>query len=406
VSIPSRSAARRVALARGISLTGTSAASTALVVVIYQQTHSPKWVAAALLLTLGALGLLSPLGSSLGDRFDRRKVMIFSDLAGVACFAAMALIHRPGPLLAVAFVSAVVETPFFPAASGAVPNLVPVGDLAWANSTVALGSNIGYLVGPALGGALAGALGGPTVFALNAVSFAVSAWLVSTAHGRFSAEREDASDHRGVLAGFRFIAADPVLALMTVSAAVFALTVGSVLVAELPLATLFGAGAFGYGLLSTGWGTGALLGSLCGRWITDRTRWSVLVVGCSVTGAGFASVSVAPAFGFALGALFVAGASDGLVDVAFETVYQIRSPDQVRSRVMGALETVFLLGLAISFPFAGALIAAFGPRVAYAIAGVGSVCAGALMIPLLRRHRAVNVAGRGAALPSAEGTGP
>ena len=86
--------------------------------------------------------------------------------------------------------------------------------------------------------------------------------------------------------------------------------------------------------------------------------------------------------------MLVAGASDGLVDVAFELVYQIRSPDEVRSRVLGALETVFLVGLAVSFPFAGLLIAAFGPKVCYAVAGAGTVTAAALILPLLRRHRA------------------
>lgn len=414
MSISSRSAARRVALARLISLTGTSAAFTALVFAIYRQTQSSGWVAAALLLTLGIRGLLSPLGSVLGDRFDRRKVMIWSDLAGVGCFAAMALIHDAGALLVMAFLTAVVETPFFPAASGAVPNLVPVDDLAWANSTVALGSNVGYLVGPALGGVLVGALGAPTVFAANAVSFLASAGLVATARGRFSKPREDATAHRGLQAGFRFIAADPVLSLMTVSAAVFAITVGSVLVAELPLAISFGTGAFGYGLMSTLWGTGALFGSLSGRWITDHNRWHVMVFGCLVTATGFGVVAIAPAFGFVLGAMLVSGASDGLVDVAFELVYQTRSPDEVRSRVMGTLETVFLLGLAISFPFAGILIAAFGPRVSYAVAGVGTVLSASLIVPLLRRSRAqpahpreLETAGRGRrALPSRMGPEP
>ncbi len=386
--IPSRSAARRVAAARLISLAGSSAAFTALVFVVYRRTGSPQWAAAALLLTLGTRGVLSPVGSFLGDRFDRRHVMIVSDLAGAASFAAMAFLSDPGALLAMAFIASVVETPFFPAASGAVPNLVPVDDLAWANSTVALGSNMGYLVGPALGGALVGAFGATVVFAGNAVSFVASALLVASARGRFSADRPAASAHHGLRAGFRFIRADPVLRRMTAAAAVFATTVGSVLVAELPLAASFGAGAFGYGLLSTCWGTGALFGSLSGRWITDRNRWPVIVYGCMVTATGFATGAISPLFGLVLAAMVIAGASDGLVDVAFELVYQMRSPDEVRSRVLGALEAVFLVGLAISFPVAGLLIGAFGPRVCYAVAAAGTVAAGLLIVPLLRRHRA------------------
>jgi MFS family permease len=118
----------------------------------------------------------------------------------------------------------------------------------------------------------------------------------------------------------------------------------------------------------------------------------VIVYGCLVTATGFAAVAVAPALGFVLGAMLVAGTSDGLVDVAFELVYQMRSPDEVRSRVLGALETVFLVGLAISFPFAGLLIGTFGPKVCYAVAGAGTVSAAALIMPLLRQHRASEAA--------------
>ena len=60
----------------------------------------------------------------------------------------------------------------------------------------------------------------------------------------------------------------------------------------------------------------------------------------------------------------------------------------MKIRVLGALETVFLVGLAISFPFAGLLIGALGPKVCYAVAGAGTVAAAVLIVPLLRQHRA------------------
>ena len=49
------------------------------------------WVSAALLAWIGVGGLVSPIAGSLGDRYDRRRVMIASDLAGAATFAAIAL---------------------------------------------------------------------------------------------------------------------------------------------------------------------------------------------------------------------------------------------------------------------------------------------------------------------------
>jgi MFS family permease len=384
VNAPSRSAARRVALARLISLTGTQAAFTALLFVLFDRTGSSRWVSAALLLTFGTRGLLTPLGGSLGDRFDRRRLMIVSELLGASCFAALAFARAPVPLLALAFLATVAETPFFPAASAAVPNLVPAGDLAWANATIAFGSNVGYLVGPALGGALVAAVGATAVFLFNAATFVASALLVASVGGSFSSQRTEEESYRGIRAGVMFMMRDPRLRTMTMAFAVFALTVGSALVAELPLAASFGVGSTGYGLISTTFGVGALAGSLAGRSLNESNERRFLVLCSLITAAGFGSVALAPAFWLVLVAMLVAGASDGLVDVAVEVIFQRLSPDAVRSRVLAALEAVFLLGLSVSFLFAGPLIDALGAKAAYALAGVGCTVTALMLVPLLR----------------------
>ena len=389
MSIPSRTAARRIAAARLISLTGSQAAFTALLFALYKRTGSSTWIAAALLLTVGAEGAFSPLAGLLGDRFDRRRLMIASDLLGAGCFAGMAFLGSPLPLLGLAFAAALVESPFFPAAGAAVPNLVAEADLAWANGTIAFGSNVGYLAGPALGGAMVAWLGAPTVFVLNGVSFLVSAALVATVRGSFSAPRdaEPPHHHRGARAGFAFVFHDPVLRTMIVAFAVFAISLGSVLVAELPLSTAFGAGALGYGLLSTCYGTGALAGSLAGKRLTVQTERQVMVWASFVTAAGFGSVVFMPAIGPVFAAMVLAGASDGIVDVAVEVIFQRRSPDHVRSRVIASLEAVWHGGLALSFLFAGTLIDALGPKAAYALAGAGSALASVMLLPVLREPR-------------------
>src|SRR5689334_18436995 len=113
MTTPPRTAVRRLALARVISLTGGAASFAALNYAIYQRTHSPAWVAAALFVTFGTVGFASLFAGSLGDRYDRKRVMIVSDLAGAVCFAAMAFVRDPAWLLAVAFLSALAESPFF-----------------------------------------------------------------------------------------------------------------------------------------------------------------------------------------------------------------------------------------------------------------------------------------------------
>jgi MFS family permease len=399
VSTPSRSAARRVALARLISYAGTSAAYTALLYVVYQRTGSSTWVAGALLLTLGTRGAITPLAGSLGDRLDRRRVMIVSDLLGAVCFAAMAVAHAPTLLVALAFLATLMESPFFPASSAALPNLVGPDDLAWANGTVAFGASVGYVAGPAIGGLLVAAGGAGTVFLLDAMSFVASAGLVATVKGSFADEltRDERQSHRGTRAGFVFLWNEPVLRRMTLAFAVFALSVGSILVAELPLSTTFGVGAVGYGLLSTSFDFGAVFGALAGKRVTASTERAWLVAGSFVTAAGLAAVAVMPAFPLILAAMCISGASDGAVDVVVEVIFQRRSPDAVRGRVIAALEAVILLGLAAAFPFGGFLVGAVGPKAAYALAGAGAAVSALLLLALLPRTAQTQGAGVAAA---------
>ena len=148
---PSKTAVRRLALARAISFTGGEAALIALAYTLYQRTGSSLWLSAVFILTFGTIGVMSALTGSLGDRYDRRRVMIASDVAGAACFVALALVHAPAALLAVAFLASAAESPFIAASGAAIPNLVEKEDLAWANSLISIGQNGGMLAGPAFG---------------------------------------------------------------------------------------------------------------------------------------------------------------------------------------------------------------------------------------------------------------
>src|SRR5207247_4128366 len=157
-----------------------------------------------------------------------------------------------------------------------------------------MGVSIGYLAGPALGGLLVALMGAPPVFGLNALSFVVSAGLVASVRANFSGDRSDQDEHRGVRAGFVFISRDPVLRRMLFAFAVFAVCVGSVLVAELPLAASFHVGSTGFGLLATCFGIGALGGALVGRRLTLSTERRALVIGSFVTAVAFGAVSLMP----------------------------------------------------------------------------------------------------------------
>ena len=381
-----KSAVRRIAVARLISIAGGAAAYTALMFTIYERTGSPTWLSATLFLTFGVSGFFSPIGGMIGDRFDRKRVMIVSDLLGAACFVAMAFTGDPAWLLVFAFLSAVCETPFWSASGAAIPNLVPSDQLSWANGLVQLGKNAGITLGPAVGGLLLAWIGPSWVFTLNAVSFVVSAALVATVHARFSADRteEQEHEHRGLRAGFVFIARDRLLRTLVIAYVALVFGMGFVMVADVPLVELFDAGAFGYGLLITCWGGGAVAGSFAGRWLNEDKEPKVLFLGLLLIGLTTAAIAVSPWFAPILVLALLSGLGDAVTIVADQGIQQRRTPDVVRSRVMAATEALVTVSYAVALAFAGRVLEAIGPQQVYLIGGATAILGAGLLWPALR----------------------
>ena len=165
---------------------------------------------------------------------------------------------------------------------------------------------------------------------------------------------------------------------------VLLLLLGPILVAELPLAHLFGQGAAGYGLIAACWGGGAIAGSFLGRVTARINEGATMIWGCVMIGAGFFVVAMAPVFVVAMAGMMLAGFSEGMVSVAELTIMQRFTPDAVRARVNAAGEAAASIAFAMSFPAAGVIINVLGVRGAYALAGVGCVLAAGILVPAMR----------------------
>jgi MFS family permease len=388
----SRSNINRLAVGRLISLTGGAAAYTALMFTVWNTTHSALWQSGTLLLTFGVVGILAPITGQLGDRFDRRKVMIWSELVAAAAFAVMAFVDRTSILVGFAFISAVAEAPFYSASTAAIPALAESEDeIAHANSLQAIGRHAGIMVGPAIGGVLVGHIGASWVFGLNAISFVISVLITITVRGRYVQEgsEDEAEEHRGMAAGIRYIWREPTLRRITLAWLVFLIGAGIGMVADAPLATYFDAGPMGFGLLITVWGGGSVLGSLLGRNLNARTEPMWLVLGAAGIALGHFGVGFAPAFWFVLVSGLFMGTADGLTLVAETGIMQRRTPDAVRSRVMAAFDAALSLGLAIAYIFAGPVLDAVGPQKAYLLGGIGAALATIVLLPLWRLSRSM-----------------
>ena len=393
-----RSAVRRVAVARGISLTGSGAAFTVLAYIVYRLTgESAIWLSVTLLLTMGMQGLVQPIASWLGDRFDRRRVLVISDLAAAAGFVGLAFARTPGQLVVVASITAILESPVWAVAGASIPNLIEEEHLPWANGQVAIGRHLGSFIGPLLGTQLVVLLAGDGaspdrllgagafVFGLNTASFLFSAWLIGSTPGRFNDERSEKQEHPGIRAGFRYAMSDPVLRAILIGWSVLLLGVGLILVAELPYADEFGKGAFGYGLISALWGGGAALGAVfAARWLTAEREPRTLLVSVLLGGLIMFAVGWSPVWIAALALMVAEGICEGFASVAEQGLLQRRTPDDVRSRVAGAVEAATLIALAVSLTAGGPIVEALGPRTAYYIGGAMTVAAALIMAGALR----------------------
>jgi MFS family permease len=396
-----RSAVYRLAFARGISIAGGAAAFTALMFAVYEKTnHSSIWLSATLILTFGMNGVLGWFAGSLGDRFDRRTVMIVSEVLGAGVFAVAAFVHAPVLLITCGFVAAIAESPFWSASGAAIPALVDdPAEIEHANSLVSIGVNSGIFLGPAIGGVLVGHIGPNWIFAANSASFLVSAILIWSVRRSFHEHvtDEDHAAHEGLWAGMRFIRADDVLRRILVAFTIMVLFIGFVMVSDLPLvSTFFGGKADigrGYGLIIAAWGIGSVTGSFAGRRLTPavETRWLVIMNGGFALTMGL--VGVAPLFNLVLVLAFLNGTFDAVSLVALRSIQVRRAPDVVRSRVVAAMDGAQNLSLAVGYGLAGVLVRLFGPKLVYVMAGVGALFGTAVLWPL--RHRAIAGAAHG-----------
>lgn len=382
---------RRLALGRCISVTGGASAFTALGYTVWHQTHDPWLQALSFMLTFGVSGLVGPFAGALGDHFDRRKVMIWSETVAATFFFVMALaVSSPLLLIMFAFASAVAEAPFWAASRAATPNLAETQeDIAWANSLIGIGWSSGVAIGPVLGGVIVAAGGPSWVFAINGVSFLVSVLLTVSVRGSYADRRTQAEidEHRGITAGVRYLFKEPVLRRICLAWFVFVLGAGMGMVADAALAESFGVGSVGFGAIVTCWGLGAVFGNGAGRWLDARREIRWIVWGAAGISLAALGVGFSPIFPLVLMSLLVFGICDGLSIVAENGVIQRRTPDAVRSRAIAGFEALLSIGLAIAYIAAGPMLIAVGPRVLYRITGVAAAGAFIVLLPLLRLAR-------------------
>ncbi len=161
-----------------ISSLGSQMTGFALGVWVYQQTQSTTLFAVMMALNVIPVLLLMPLSGLLADRWNRRSVMLFSDLGSGICtlfiMIGLFLIPQSFPLWLLGLViagNAAFGAFLKPAYSAAITQLVPPDQLHKSSGMLQVSYSIGQLMAPILGGFLFTQFGLHWVLAIDAITF-------------------------------------------------------------------------------------------------------------------------------------------------------------------------------------------------------------------------------------------
>ena len=366
----------------------TSLAYPLLVLAISHSARDAGLVGFARIVPFGLFGMLAGLAS---DTWNRKLLMIASDVVGAAALATLGALVLSGHVavwhvLVLAFVEGCAATMFNAAWSGAFRSIVPAQQLPSAFSANEARRAVQRLGGPPAGGALF-ALSRAAPFVVDAVSYACSTLSLLLIRTRFEEERErdTAPLRRRIADGFRFLWAQPFL-----RTCAFLYGIGNFLAPAMGLVVVVAAkrqglspGAIGALTATLGIGilAGSLLSSLVRRVLSVRT---ILVCEFWTWSAAWAFVIWPNAYVLAA-ALALFGLAAPITDSVVMALGLALTPDRLVGRVQSIRLNIALLAAPLGPLLAGLLLSATTLRAtvaALAGCGLGLALWGTLSGPL------------------------
>jgi MFS family permease len=379
------------------SASGTWFQNLAASLYVFERTHSPFLLGVLQFANFVPVLLLAPWGGSAADRFDRKRLLLATQVVSTVLSGVLAALTWAGfasvPLVIGCAVGLGISSAFSaPASQALIGDLVPRNEL---QSAVALNSmtfNLARAVGPTLAGVSVDQLGFAPSFAINAASYLVlvlglaiveprARELAGRGASRLRESLRLVREQPRLLAFLLIVTAvgfgsDPVNTEAPAFASTFALHPPR-------LWTGIVVGAFGAGAVSA-----AFL--VAGRVAGSRRRMTITLTLLAVGIAGFA---LSPAIWLGLAFLVVGGFGYLASNTAATSRLQLDVAEQHRGRIM-ALWSVAFLGLRpVASLLDGALADTFGVRAAGVVLALPALACAATILLLKRPVPASRSAG-------------
>jgi MFS family permease len=344
-----------------------------------------------------ALALL-PVTGLVADRFDRRRVLIVTQLAMAALGLGLAAITLTGVAtlwLVYAFALGLGISAAFdaPARQAFVSELVPTAYLTNAVSLNSASFNAARLIGPAAAGLLVAWVGVGWVFLINAVTFgAVLLSLALLRPAEFTTFTRPPRAPGELLGGFRYVRRRPDIVLVFAMIALLG-TIGfnfPIFISAMARIE-FGEGAGEFGLLSSVIAIGSVTGALLSA-RRERPRLRIVTVASLGFGAALATAALTPN-AWAFGAALIVVGLAGLTTMTTANAYvQTTTAPAMRGRVMALYLSIFMGGTVIGAPLLGWIADTAGPRWSLATGAASGFVAAAIAAVFWIRTRKVRLA--------------
>ena len=362
--------------------------------------------------------LLGPVAGVFVDRWDRRKIIAYTDIAGgLFVLAAAALFFlAPGArslliaaVFAVTLATGLLDTFSQPSISSSVPSLVPRDKLEAANSLNMSGLQLAVFGAQGSSGLLYSILGAPLLVLVNAATYLYAGIIElfiripTRKRSGTEAEREAEREllhpwHRfrlELVEGLGYLKGERGLLTLVIVYAILNFLISPVLVTLPFFATDYlGLGPAWYGYLGAAFGLGAVVGYIVAGAFPTRGRARELAVNASlVVQTLLTLVSLvwkAPAA--ELGIFLVIGMTGGIMNVNINTLIQLSVPAGYMGRVQGLMTTVCAGAMPLGMALSGFLFDLSGQNVSmmFIVSGAASLVAvvGALMVKDYRSYLA------------------
>ncbi|MEM7031326.1 MAG: MFS transporter [Chloroflexota bacterium] len=345
--------------------------------------------------------LLGPVAGVYADRFNRKHVMIFTDIARAIIVLGFLLVNSADRVWLIYVLTALqfaISSLFQPAQSALLPTLVETDEeLLLANTLSGATWSAMLAIGAAIGGFTAALFGVEVALIADAATFLLSAFLIAqiATEASISGKRSDLSGYRDFVEGMRYIINRPAVGLIACVKGLF--QIGSIDVMTAIYANqLFPVGAEGatsLGLMFMASGVGAIIGPLIANRFNDNTllslqRWIGIGFGAVVV--GWLILGWAPSLPVVLIGLAMRLVGGAICWTYSNVILQLKVPNQLLGRVTATDFAIYTLVTSISVWLTGYLLdtAQLEPRLLSTIFGVCSITAIVIWVfaqPMLNR---------------------